>query len=81
MFGVTPLVKTLEAYMQRGEKKDVMTLKSIGLSALLLVNFQKFRGLEKFIDVKIAYNGLPCYSCHKLVLSCFSSYFEKLLQG
>lgn len=83
IFGVTALIKLLELQMSKppsSENADEnVILKSFAVGSVLLVHFQRFKDDTKFIDVKISCQNRVLFSCHKLVLAAFSSYFESLL--
>lgn len=83
IFGVTALIKLLN--MQISKTPDVcgdeetLILKPSVFGSWLLVNFQRYKNISKFVDVEISCQNMLLFTCHKLVLASFSSYFESLL--
>lgn len=62
-------------------RENTVTLKPRESATVLLNSIQRFFSERKLTDAKLVYHDKELFSCHKAVLSAFSSYFETLLAG
>lgn len=65
--------------MRRASDKKVYSLKPVEAGNVLATAIQRFFAEGKLVDVKISSGNVVLLSCHKIILSSFSTYFETLL--